>query len=503
MAVVFKIDGKSLRCEGEIIAIGRSPSNQVSLPNDSRLAPVQAVLRLVAGRWIIEARDGGPIRVGTGRPTQFAWLNPDDVIHLTENGPEVIFTPEFHGATAPPVATSTPPSIIPIPAAPQPPPQSVTPQTIVANSVAKPTAPLPPAVHSPPATDANRSDRPTSAAVPQWIVFLGLGGLAAAIFIGVGVYLGDRGRPSSAPSTTSIGPTEKPADPVVVPPGTTNPAPEIPASDPRRALYRLELRTADRSKTVQLGTAWAVGPRRLVTTGDAARGIPLNQEFYPVALVKHSVTGEEYEVGGMTLHPAYATATGKVDQMALDIKRLLPELERTTEPDDQKKIEDELHKLDADAITALEETINVNVATLDVAKDLPSSLSIDPVAPLKIGQQLTLMGHPIPRNRALVDPDHPTPVQQLIGRLQHTDPVTNPAVPLRCLMTFDAPQKDQNWSGSPVLNAQGTVIGLYSNPTHPPPGVASIPIETHDITVIDGVRDWLPKTPTTHADKAN
>jgi hypothetical protein len=113
------------------------------------------------------------------------------------------------------------------------------------------------------------------------------------------------------------------------------------------------------------------------------------------------------------------------------------------------------------------------------------------------------MGHPISRTDTLVDPDHPTPLQQHIGRLRHAEPVRTPVIPSRYLVRFSDPLTGQNWCGSPVLNSKGTVIGLYVRPTMSPPGQPPAPVATHDIAVIDGLRDWLPKSPTPQPAKAN
>ncbi len=117
MPVKLIVERQTLSFETDAIGIGRDPDNQVALPNDARLAPLHAVLRHVNGRWIVESRDGGPIRVGNGRPTQFAWLNPGDVIHLTESGPQLVFEPASQESGAPvplkPVPTTGPTFVSP------------------------------------------------------------------------------------------------------------------------------------------------------------------------------------------------------------------------------------------------------------------------------------------------------------------------------------------------------------------------------------------------------
>ena len=101
MPVTLIVESQTLSFESDAIGIGRNLDNQVALPNDARLAPLHAMIRHVNGRWIVESRDGGPIRVGNGRPTQFAWLNPGDVIHLTDSGPHLVFVPSSIESSVP------------------------------------------------------------------------------------------------------------------------------------------------------------------------------------------------------------------------------------------------------------------------------------------------------------------------------------------------------------------------------------------------------------------
>ena len=117
MPVKLIVERQTFSFETDAIGIGRDPDNQVALPNDARLAPLHAVIRHVNGRWIVESRDGGPIRVGNGRPAQFAWLNPGDVIHLTESGPQLVFEPSLHESVAP-VSSKVVPTTVPAIATP-------------------------------------------------------------------------------------------------------------------------------------------------------------------------------------------------------------------------------------------------------------------------------------------------------------------------------------------------------------------------------------------------
>jgi len=52
----------------------------------------------------------------------------------------------------------------------------------------------------------------------------------------------------------------------------------------------------------------------------------------------------------------------------------------------------------------------------------------------------------------------------------------------------------QNWSGSPILNSAGRVVGVYSRPTPPPFEAADRPAPaTHDVVEIEKLRILLPE----------
>src|SRR5438477_6820 len=130
MPTVLLINGQTQRYETETITIGRGIDNTIALPHDQRLAPLHAVLKSVAGRWIVESKEGGALRVGNGRPTQFAWINPGDVIHLTESGPELVFEPGGANSRPPAPAPVLQPVVVPQPQFVPPPSNPVVPRTL-------------------------------------------------------------------------------------------------------------------------------------------------------------------------------------------------------------------------------------------------------------------------------------------------------------------------------------------------------------------------------------
>src|SRR5262249_9213487 len=154
-----------------------------SLPHDERLAPLQAILKCVAGRWIVEAQGGGAVRVGNGRPAQFAWINPGDVIHLTESGPVLVFEPGSAAAS---------------PSAPAPIGQPGLPAEAPALS-----GRLAPEVRPMAGAAVDAPCKPKVGLHGNWTLYIVVGGVAVFLLIGLGILVGGKRGPATGPETGS------------------------------------------------------------------------------------------------------------------------------------------------------------------------------------------------------------------------------------------------------------------------------------------------------------
>lgn len=94
MSIRLELDGQTVvEFEEENILLGSDPGCTVPFPAGKGLAPKHAVIRKIAGRWIVEVRGGDSIQIGDLAPSRMHWLNPGDVIRLTESGPCIQFEP--------------------------------------------------------------------------------------------------------------------------------------------------------------------------------------------------------------------------------------------------------------------------------------------------------------------------------------------------------------------------------------------------------------------------
>lgn len=93
MPIRLGIDGKIVEFAEDSVTLGCDPACTVPLEEVEDLAARHAVIRKIAGRWIVEVREGSFIQVGDEPKSRMQWLSKGDVIRLTDHGPEVTFEP--------------------------------------------------------------------------------------------------------------------------------------------------------------------------------------------------------------------------------------------------------------------------------------------------------------------------------------------------------------------------------------------------------------------------
>lgn len=94
MPITLAIAGRSpIELDEENITLGSDPSCAVTFPQSSGVLPKHAVIRTIAGRWLVEVREAESVIVA-GEPKRLFWLNPGDEIRLTPNAPKITFQPQ-------------------------------------------------------------------------------------------------------------------------------------------------------------------------------------------------------------------------------------------------------------------------------------------------------------------------------------------------------------------------------------------------------------------------
>src|SRR5690349_4073838 len=87
MSIKLAITGRpSVELSNDNITLGSNPSSLVSLPEAPGIKPNHAVIRLLDGRWVIEALEAEALFVTGSPPKRAHWLSSGDIVGLLEKG---------------------------------------------------------------------------------------------------------------------------------------------------------------------------------------------------------------------------------------------------------------------------------------------------------------------------------------------------------------------------------------------------------------------------------
>ena len=509
---IICVQARRLDCSGSVISVGCDPRCGISFMGDSRLAPKHAHLRSVAGRWLIEATAGRTIRVGLGRASSLAWLAVGDVIHLTETGPELVFQPD---AVSPVVLVRSAPQDSGVKHSPK---RTNDSKPLPADA-ASPLVPTPAAI----VMSAQNAASPVTVATPRpvktrspatAVLTLATHPFAIGAACCLVVLIGLRSWPqSSSPrepahsdKATSMRTLDsKPALPTT-PHAIPSYAPAValdgtgePSSPgkawPRDAVYIVRLQAPGMPQAFQLGTAWAVSPRRLITSAAVVQGLRDNQHRLSSVAVHQPATRRDASVTSTRMHPHYERAWSDANDARSEIEELESELFKLTDPNRQTESpriqQIKTARIDAEErlFQATQQMVAHDVGILDVTQDLPTWLALAARGtPIQPASGVTLATFPLAfdSDDYLVDPEQPPRLVEAGAiLLQRSSLESNRNIGWWLLRT----QTDltrSNCSGSPVLNSRNEVIGLYSRPT-PNNSVQPSHPSAHDIATLD----WL------------
>lgn len=410
MSLVVACGNQRFTVTGDEALIGRDTACAIALPDDARLAARHAALRMVGGRWLIEARADSLLQVGSAAPARLGWLNDGDVIRLTPNGPELIVNPSN---TAPMSATATPAAASSV--------ASVAPAT--PTPVAKPESPI----TAPAAAWKRQSnlqttsvDESSSRASPAiWEDWKKPIAISAVIVVGVAVIWGLIANFGSTGNETKTETASKgrEADPASDEPVATTKKSEKPATAPisvSDSVYAVLIASEDRQQVYQIGTAWAVSPQRLVTSAAVVQAVEKLRPVLGAVLVRHPATKSDFFVAERA-HPKFIELTAHANELQSQIGELDQQLDKATDAAEKKTLEQKVEELDLQLIALFRETMYFDIGVLETRDRLPHVLPRSDTPAAK-GQRLRLLGVPFPDDEQLLNPDRPPQHQELSGQ---------------------------------------------------------------------------------------
>ena len=482
MGIVIGLDDRQFELSGDEIVIGRGTSAQLSLPNHPQLDERHAVLRLVAGRWLIESLGEHTLLIGDGRPVRYGWLSEGDVIRLTESGPSLTFQPIRKTPSADLAAELQRRS------------EKRDLEHVSRATIAKSKSEFP---------------EPTQ----RFNGWYAVGATAGVVLVGLFcVLFAYKWGPTSASNLhvdATVAVIREPDQLHSIPTGSAEIVEEsarhlestptinhsvktnngnFPAEQASAAVYQVTVSSPDSEQTYRLGTAFAIDRRTIVTSGAVAQGIQQLRKQLPHAAITGPSDNAHATITDIRIHPEYLRIEQTIASTQTAFERLQSDREQRNTPT-TAPVEDEEAEFQRRLNDAFREQVDFDVAVLSVDTDLPSFLTIPATTPaLRAGQTVFLVGLPFPIDEYMIDPDAASTVQVASSQIQNRIGGVASEV-RRWIVKVRGDRASDNWSGTPAINLQGEVIGIYSRPTPPLKLDRETTPSTHEITGIARLRE--------------
>ncbi|WP_373652664.1 FHA domain-containing protein [Schlesneria sp. DSM 10557] len=204
------------------------------------------------------------------------------------------------------------------------------------------------------------------------------------------------------------------------------------------SIYAVMVEDPTNQRKRQVGTAWAASPRHLVTSATVARIVEESRQQSRVVYALHPTSERKVQIASVRMHNHYRQAARLVDE--------------AIEKNNEKK-----------QVQFQKAQVRFDIAVMNVspADKLESFLEVA-VAPLKNSKEavFSMVGLPFQK------PDKVAAVPPSVLRERHSlRPSWNSPLQAKdssLNIQFPWHEKDPNWAGSPVINAQNQVIGVYA-----------------------------------------
>ena len=276
------------------------------------------------------------------------------------------------------------------------------------------------------------------------------------------------------------------------------------AKDPIDAIYSVLVQNQGTERLLHVGTAWAVSEHQWVTSGVVARYLEKYSTDIADVLVRSASLDEMFKVTRSDVHPEFKQAEAAIKapaETAQQKRRKLDEAQSAAEPPSQEdldKLVEQLIDAEEKLFLAGETMVFSDVGLLTVEETLSFVLRIKPPSQkLTVQTKMTLYGVPFdPESMATLGPQKPSKLEgrliRVVRPLDDTDSLLK-----RLLVSSPPDHHTQQWRGSPVLNDQGIVVGVYVRPVQPIDPEKPVTGESFDAVLVDRLQQLpidLPET---------
>jgi hypothetical protein len=254
------------------------------------------------------------------------------------------------------------------------------------------------------------------------------------------------------------------------PPAKPNAGLSLAPDDPARALYFVVIGDLPDTERYQVGTACAVDAHRLLTSASIVAAADKLSHRFP-KLMAVSVDGATtLQIQSRKVHPEFQAAAGEVELLKQRLENLqdadlAPAAGRPAEKSAPSKdqLTAEFQKLQEQGRQLAKTMLVYDIAILEVSETLPHTLSLDVSARPASGETLSLIGVPADNESLIFTSKAMSQIRRESVQVTPSPAAAKDERQLHCVCS--AEQLRLNWVGSPYLNKEKKVVGVYCRPT--------------------------------------
>ncbi len=243
------------------------------------------------------------------------------------------------------------------------------------------------------------------------------------------------------------------------------------------SLYAIVLKDPDGDGQCQIGTAWAVTDRHLVTSASVATSIEKSRKQKRTAVAVHPTSIQEFPIKNIRIHINYRQATEAAKEAA--------------ELSLEKKL---------DAAQKLQVRYNIAVVDVSAADPLESQLSLF-TRTLKNTKETSfaMVGYPFENNddestnSLTYKSDAVGPPKERHSKKLAAKMGTMPKNSKELGISVQFGSSDSDWSGCPILNKDHKVIGIYGEVSQPKGANGKRPAKERGVVSIHHLNEVAPE----------
>ena len=254
-----------------------------------------------------------------------------------------------------------------------------------------------------------------------------------------------------------------------------------------RSVFLIVCSDVKRETPFRVGTGFAIDSTTVVTSASVIQAMQsLQRNGYPDAFLFSPADQRELQIASMVMHPRYEPAEQAARQAEQKYNGVYDQLVAEPKPD----AADRLMKASMEVFAALDHKSTYDVAVINTEVSLDHWLpevSVD--SRLRPKQRINVTGYPIDVQDRFLDRTVPFELSTISSRIGQL--VTGPHSSDRRLIADGSPeQHEYAFLGSPVLNSQGQVIGVYTRLSPPVPGSEGEPVHSFDAALFNRVHEF-------------